>query len=377
MHFAHQVAAMSCTCCGAAGRTRRGCSCTGGKSHQCLRLASSVASSASTVVDEPASVQVVASTWASDTESEPEGEPKTKAAMMKTYIISIPDSPEGIRRRSMRGKLGPNQEYTKGYQFHELPSEFAASFAGRHRGVCRESSIACLYSHIKVWAAIADSEEGCLVLEDDAEQVRHFDIELLTSSLSVILLGGALRGKEPWNQEKATWISNGQYAEVISGLEKGLNNLSEVGARFTGIFIITIIIIVIINFIIIAMLIIILMLMTGSIAYYMPPIQARVMMCHIEILMEQGKKLRVTDIFMGSAPIHIKVLFPNPFAEMCNSVSQCNSPDKDGGCDLYMTREMQIANLDFFQLMLTRFPHVELFSIATASSLPPPLFQLM
>ena len=28
-----------CTCCGALNKTRTGCSCTGGKSHQCLRIA--------------------------------------------------------------------------------------------------------------------------------------------------------------------------------------------------------------------------------------------------------------------------------------------------------------------------------------------------
>lgn len=32
-----------CTCCGAEGRTRQGCSCLGGKSHTCLRLAGKAA----------------------------------------------------------------------------------------------------------------------------------------------------------------------------------------------------------------------------------------------------------------------------------------------------------------------------------------------
>jgi hypothetical protein len=155
---------------------------------------------------------------------------------------------------------------------------------------------------------------------------------------------GVLRTSGPWTDEKKSWLANGFYLEVIDGLVPGLNELHH---RFTN-----------------------------SLAYYMPRTQAIKIMHYMR---ESRRKLRVVDIYLGSSPCHIQLLWPNAFAEELGTVSQCQSPYKDGGSDLYMSREMQNEMLRHgrcFQDLLNMHPHSLhapiMFSIATPGTSPMP-----
>ena len=332
---------MSCKCCGAAGRTIRGCSCNGGKSHQCLRLASSsseVVSSASSVVDEPSSLvdepSVVELTGVVvSTISEPEAEPQPEVKqLLKTYIISMGNTDEAQKRKMKRGPLMEHEEYAQGFDYKDVPQHVIDLFHGRHRASCRESSIAALWSHIKLWCKLALENTGAYILEDDAIQKRAFDASLVEASESIVLLGGVLRTSTSWKDEQRDFIDSGDFIKQWDSLVVGLNGLGP--RKFTN-----------------------------CIAYFMPAVQARIMVAHISIIMEDKvRKLRVPDVFMQKSPCNISLLFPNPYVEMDDCNSQCQSPKKDSKADLFLSIGMRnevVKHGRCFNDMLDKYPHME------------------
>lgn len=108
---------------------------------------------------------------------------------------------------------------------------------------------------------------------------------------------------------------------------------------------------------------------TNSIAYYMPHAHACTMMFHVEDDIEK-KRLRVTDIYLGKSVCRFSLYFPNPFKEMQGVASQCFSPVRDGGADLFFSRSMQHQLHEAYNELLAQFPHStpttpELFNIGT------------
>ena len=93
------------------------------------------------------------------------------------------------------------------------------------------------------------------------------------------------------------------------------------------------------------------------------------MMFHVENDIEK-KRLRVTDIYLGKSMCRFSLYFPNPFKEMQGVASQCFSPVRDGGADLFFSRSMQHQLHEAYNELLAQFPHStpttpELFNIGT------------
>jgi hypothetical protein len=93
------------------------------------------------------------------------------------------------------------------------------------------------------------------------------------------------------------------------------------------------------------------------------------MMFHVEDDIEK-KRLRVTDIYLGKSVCRFSLYFPNPFKEMQGVASQCFSPVRDGGADLFFSRSMQHQLHEAYNELLAQFPHStpttpELFNIGT------------
>ena len=92
-------------------------------------------------------------------------------------------------------------------------------------------------------------------------------------------------------------------------------------------------------------------------------------MFHVEDDIEK-KRLRVTDIYLGKSVCRFSLYFPNPFKEMQGVASQCFSPVRDGGADLFFSRSMQHQLHEAYNELLAQFPHStpttpELFNIGT------------
>jgi hypothetical protein len=239
-------------------------------------------------------------------------------------------------------KHGPLKEHevlVKGWVYCEVPPDFAAAFAGRHKGKTREASIACLYSHFQLWLRIADDSIGSIICEDDSTQCRSLDVKILQSCQSVVLLGGVIRTSDPWASEGDDYLNNGAFMDRILQLQRGLNPLGE--NKFTG-----------------------------TISYFVPPVQAMTMCRYVALCLQGGAKLRVCDALVKKCGADICVMWPNCYTEAPNCLSQCGSPAKDGGSDLYMSREMQAKAPAFFARMLTNYPHY--FDLATPGSSPMP-----
>jgi hypothetical protein len=93
------------------------------------------------------------------------------------------------------------------------------------------------------------------------------------------------------------------------------------------------------------------------------------MMFHVEDDIEK-KRLRVTDIYLGKSVCRFSLYFPNPFKEMQGVASQCFSPVRDGGADLFFSRSMKHQLHEAYNELLAQFPHStpttpELFNIGT------------
>jgi len=303
---------------------------------------SSVTSSVSSVTASSVPSVAASSHYDGESEPEPEVENNTSSHDVKTYIINM-NNEEGHRRRMMRGDLKPNEEYVTPCSYDDIPEIIKNSFFGRHKGVTRESSISCLWSHMRLWLEIGESGVGCLILEDDAMKVRSMteqEVQEMVSQEAVMLLGGAIRTKGAWDAEREDYIESLNYQENAKSWKLGVNMLN--GHKITG-----------------------------TLAYYMPAIQARVMTAYISICLDSGKKLKVADVFLNSSPCVVKFRFPNVYAEGPGCSSQCGSPYKDLGADCYLTREMQNMDLNFYYSLLASYPRaVQNFSIGTPPETP-------
>ena len=268
-----------CSCCGAMGKTKMGCSCNNGKSHVCQRLPSSATASAS-IPSAPPPVLMP--------EPHPEPMPVTvPTESLKIFVISIPGSPEGHKRMVTRGGLQPSEVMAKGFVPSELPENFKVHRYTVNNGVVS----ACLFSHYQVWRQIVVSNQSAIILEDDAMMKRTFDRSGL-QQFPMVRLGGAVRGQK-WASEFEDFVQPLVFMDIVKGFVSGINCYSNL--RFTG-----------------------------SIAYFLRVDGARQL-----IDMVHKGKLRATDIMLNECFKSAALVYPPPYVECEGAVSQCKSPAKD------------------------------------------------
>ena len=111
------------------------------------------------------------------------------------------------------------------------------------------------------------------------------EVQEMVSQEAVMLLGGAIRTKGAWDAEREDYIESLNYQENAKSWKLGVNMLN--GHKITG-----------------------------TLAYYMPAIQARVMTAYISICLDSAKELQVADVFLNSSPCVVKFRFPNVYAEV-------------------------------------------------------------
>ena len=238
----------------------------------------------------------------------------------RTLIISVPGSAEGMRRAALRGPLAANEQYITGYT--EVPKYVVDKFAGRHKGETLKSSLGCLYSHMMAWEKIASDNIASIILEDDAIMCRAVNYEVVLKSQSLVLLGGVVRTPGAWAREQSEYVETEAYLHRVQNFQVGLKSLDT--NKFTG-----------------------------SIAYWMPVGVAKALVAHVQ----KVAHYRVADIFLRSSVDDILLHFPNAYKELPGCKSQCNSPPKDLGGDLFMSRHFQKHAGAKFEALLAKYPY--------------------
>ena len=146
-----------CSCCGAEGRTQSGCSCTGG-------LVTTLVVSTS------------------------------QTTSMPHLVISLA-SPEGMFRRSI---LNFEHDIAEAV---DAPSSF--TLLGRY-SKNKDGILSGCYSHYCAWQELIRRGLSGVILEDDAQRVRHHIEHNLNSfpSDGFTILGGSIRTGGAWAREK-------------------------------------------------------------------------------------------------------------------------------------------------------------------------------
>ena len=244
-----------CTCCGALNKNKTGYSCTGGKSHQCLRIAQP--SDASTTV--PPTIMTM-STVPSPPMSTLPSPPMSTLPSMPHLVVSLA-SDEGLRRRQC---LNFEHEIVEAQ-----PAPMWLTLLGRYKKHVDAIRSGC-FSHYLAWQELVRLGQSGVVLEDDAQRVRP-DISYSSAMFPMdgfTLLGGAIRTPGAWARESSEFVENGRIMDVVTSLRPGVNRVQ--GFRWTN-----------------------------SIAYFLPLDVAKQLIA----LVDANPKMRIIDIWLNSQKV--------------------------------------------------------------------------
>ena len=223
------------------------------------------------------------------------------------FLISM-NTPEGEQRRA---QLSYTYTLIEGKTGEECPPWISSRMAGRHKGCTKLAVCGNFFSHWIAWGQCG--AKGCIILEDDAQEIRtpNFDWAQLPQD-SVTLLGGTVRTAGAWSREYEEFGANGEFLRVIGGFKAGVNPITS-EFRFTMI-----------------------------LAYYIPPNLGP----KLAQAAKTSKTLRPTDVWLGKLQIDGKkavghLVFPNLYQDLSKSTSQINSPSQHLKSDLYCCQMMR------------------------------------
>lgn len=219
---------------------------------------------------------------------------------MPHLVISL-NSDEGMMRRSA---LNFEHEIIEA-----IPAPSSFILQGRYKQH-KDAILSGCYSHYRCWQELVRRGRSGVVLEDDAERVRH-DIEYHVDTFpddGFTLLGGAIRTPGAWEREQQEFVDTSQIMQIILGFSPGVNPVRDF--RWTN-----------------------------SIAYFMPLKIAKKLIG----IVDANPSFRIIDIWLSNLQVPQYLMWPNLFIDSERAISQLGSKDDHAHSDLYVCRFMREA----------------------------------
>ena len=174
---------------------------------------------------------------------------------------------------------------------------------------------ATFFSHYKLWVTISKNQADAVICEDDAILVesRSIDISTLPQD-GITLLGGCIRTPGAWSREKAEFVNNLKFLEIVKNFKPGINIIDYDEFRWTN-----------------------------CMAYFLPWKMAGHLVEDVRRILDDGKGFRPVDIWLGKNIWMKYIHYPNIFIDMDDSVTQVNSPKGHQKADFYICEYMRRA----------------------------------
>ena len=224
----------------------------------------------------------------------------SQTTSMPHLVISLA-SPEGMFRRSIL-----NFE-------HDIIEavDAASSFTllGRY-SKNKDGILSGCYSHYCAWQELIRRGLSGVILEDDAQRVRHHIGYNLNSfpGDGFTILGGSIRTGGAWAREKEEFVDTCKIMDIVMGLTRGVNPIQ--GCRWLN-----------------------------SIAYFMPLEVAK----KLVNIVDSNPKMQILDVWMGNQNVPQYLFFPNLYMDSDRTTSQLGTPPNKSQVDLYVCRYMREA----------------------------------
>ena len=232
----------------------------------------------------------------------------------KHFVISL-ESPEGAKRKAQLNFM--HSIFMAYPHTSSEPKDFGIYMLGRakeHTELAPRQR-ATFFSHYKLWETISKNQADAVICEDDAILVESRSIDISTLPRDgITLLGGCIRTPGAWSREKAEFVNNLKFLDIVKNFKPGINIIDYDKFRWTN-----------------------------CLAYFLPWNMARHLVEDVRRILDEGKGFRPVDIWLGKNIWMKYIHYPNIFIDMDDSVTQVNSPKGHQKADFYICEYMRRA----------------------------------